>query len=230
MNPASEPNHNRDIAAAADRAPVPGRSPDIGEIEREIERTRQRIAGELDALGDALSPEALRRNAAEAARDMRDEMIDRVKSSAGAAGNELRQLGSRGIDAVERHPLPAALFAIGASLVGVGIAANDGRKNDHRGQHTSASGSERERSGGAGNRRDPLSTLVRNPVATGIVTLIAGAAIGALLPARSNDAAAESDTRAEPLGATAYGPVAPVAPVAPDSASVPTVPISPALR
>jgi hypothetical protein len=81
------------------------RSPD--EIELEIERTRERMSSNIDALGDKLSPDHLKRQAKEALAEKAHGVVSNV-------GDQARQTGSKLVDFITRNPLPVALAALGA--------------------------------------------------------------------------------------------------------------------
>ena len=85
--------------------PVDKRSPQ--EIEREIERTRERMSNNIDALGDRLSPDNLKQQAKDAIAGKAQDVVANV-------GDQARQTGSRVIDFITENPLPAAAVTLGA--------------------------------------------------------------------------------------------------------------------
>jgi ElaB/YqjD/DUF883 family membrane-anchored ribosome-binding protein len=90
---------------AMDRGVSDDRSP--LEIEHEIERTRERMSGNIDELGDRLSPENLKQQAKEAISEKAQDMVASV-------GDQARQTGSRALDFITQNPLPVAAVGLGA--------------------------------------------------------------------------------------------------------------------
>jgi ElaB/YqjD/DUF883 family membrane-anchored ribosome-binding protein len=76
-------------------------------IEREIERTRERMSDHIDALGDKLNPESLKQQAKEAISEKAQDVVANV-------GDQARQTGSRVLDFITENPLPAAAVTLGA--------------------------------------------------------------------------------------------------------------------
>ena len=77
------------------------------EIEREIERTRERMSNNIDALGDKLSPDHLKQQAKEAIAEKAHDVVSNV-------GDQARQTGSRLVDFISENPLPVAAVGLGA--------------------------------------------------------------------------------------------------------------------
>ncbi len=77
------------------------------EIEREIERTRDRMSNNIDALGDKLSPENLKQQAKDAIAGKAQDVVANV-------GDQARQTGSRVVDFITENPLPVAAVTLGA--------------------------------------------------------------------------------------------------------------------
>jgi ElaB/YqjD/DUF883 family membrane-anchored ribosome-binding protein len=77
------------------------------EIEREIERTRERMSNNIDALGDKLSPDALKQQA-------KDAISEKARDVAANVGDQARQTGSRALDFITENPLPVAAVTLGA--------------------------------------------------------------------------------------------------------------------
>jgi ElaB/YqjD/DUF883 family membrane-anchored ribosome-binding protein len=106
--------YERHMGAAGDPAgsgnvPGPGanreRTPE--EIEREIELTRQRMGRDIDALGEKLSPQNLKRQAKEAITGKAHDVVNNV-------GDQARDTGSRLFDFIRENPLPVAAVGLGA--------------------------------------------------------------------------------------------------------------------
>jgi ElaB/YqjD/DUF883 family membrane-anchored ribosome-binding protein len=81
------------------------RSPE--EIEREIERTRERMSNNIDALGNKLSPDALKQQAKDAISGKAQDVVANV-------GDQARETGSRVLDFITQNPLPVAAVTLGA--------------------------------------------------------------------------------------------------------------------
>ena len=77
--------------------PADKRSPQ--EIEREIERTRERMSSNIDALGDKLSPDNLKQQAKDAIAGKAQDVVANV-------GDQARQTGTRALDFIIENPLP----------------------------------------------------------------------------------------------------------------------------
>jgi len=77
------------------------------QMEREIEQTRGRMTENLDALGEKLSPENLKRQAKEViSGKAHDVMHD--------AGESVRDTGTRVVDFIRENPLPVVAVGLGA--------------------------------------------------------------------------------------------------------------------
>jgi ElaB/YqjD/DUF883 family membrane-anchored ribosome-binding protein len=85
--------------------PVDEQSPQ--EIEREIERTRERMSGNIDELGDRLSPDNLKQEA-------KDAIAGTARNVAANVGDQARQTGSRMLEFIAENPLPVAAVTLGA--------------------------------------------------------------------------------------------------------------------
>jgi len=77
------------------------------EIEHEIERTRERMSSNIDALGERLSPDNLKQQAKEAIAGKAQDMVANV-------GDQARETGGRMIDFITENPLPVAAVTLGA--------------------------------------------------------------------------------------------------------------------
>jgi hypothetical protein len=77
-----------------------------GELEHEIERTRERMSSNIDALGEKLRPDNLKHQAKEAIAEKAQAVADRV-------GDQARLTGFRILDFITDHPLPVAAAALG---------------------------------------------------------------------------------------------------------------------
>lgn len=89
-----------------------GKSP--AEIESDIERTRERMSEEIDAIGEKFSPGHIKQRAREAVTDAKEAVVEKVQEASGEVGRKAKQMGSGLVDLVRENPLPAA--AAGISL------------------------------------------------------------------------------------------------------------------
>lgn len=83
------------------------KGPSPAEIERNIERTRERMSSNIDELGDRLSPENLKRQAKEAISEKAQDVVSNV-------GDQARETGSQVLDFITENPLPVATVTLGA--------------------------------------------------------------------------------------------------------------------
>ncbi|MGN6393502.1 MAG: DUF3618 domain-containing protein [Gemmatimonadales bacterium] len=84
-----------------------GYDPSPREIEHEIERTRERMSENIDALGERLRPGALKQQARDAIAEKAQDVVSNV-------GDQARQTGSRLVDFITENPLPVAAVGLGA--------------------------------------------------------------------------------------------------------------------
>ncbi|HEX6617791.1 MAG TPA: DUF3618 domain-containing protein [Gemmatimonadales bacterium] len=99
--------YQRDAAEREFAEDVSGTERSPEEIQRDIERTRERMSNNIDALGDRLSPENLKHQAKEAITDKAQDVVSSV-------GDQARQTGSRVVDFITQNPLPVAAVGLGA--------------------------------------------------------------------------------------------------------------------
>lgn len=76
------------------------------ELERERLSSRRRVEADVEALSAKLEPEYLWEEAVDAARNKKDELVDRARRRAGEAGEELSE-------EIRSNPLPYALVGAG---------------------------------------------------------------------------------------------------------------------
>ena len=87
-----------------------GKSP--AQIESDIEKTRERMTEDIDAIGEKLSPEHLKQRAREAVTDAKEAVVEKVQEATGEVGRKARQMGSGLMDLVRENPLPAAVAGV----------------------------------------------------------------------------------------------------------------------
>ncbi len=123
------------------------------EIEREIERTRERMSSNIDALGDKLSPDALKQQA-------KDAISGKARDVAANVGDQARQTGSRVMDFITENPLPVAAVTLGAIWLfthaegepGRSVGRSHGAVRLYRARAARAERASRSRSAGDGPR------------------------------------------------------------------------------
>ena len=111
------------------------------EIEREIERTRERMSNNIDALGDKLSPDALKQQAKDAIAGKAQDVVANV-------GDQARQTGSRVLDFISENPLPVAAVTLGAIWLFTMRKGNQGEVSGDRMARFAYTGPERREPNG----------------------------------------------------------------------------------
>jgi hypothetical protein len=124
-------------AAADERSPQ--------EIEFEIERTRERMSSNLDALGEKLRPDHLKQQAKDAIANKAQDVVANV-------GGQARQTGGRIIDFITEHPLPVAAVGLGAIWLFALRKGNRSEVSGHRMARFGYTGPERRRPKGEAKR------------------------------------------------------------------------------
>jgi ElaB/YqjD/DUF883 family membrane-anchored ribosome-binding protein len=81
--------------------------PSPEDIERNIERTRERMSSNIDELGERLSPDNLKRQAKDAIAGKAQDVVSNV-------GDQARETGNRMLDFITENPLPVAAVTLGA--------------------------------------------------------------------------------------------------------------------
>ena len=111
------------------------------EIEREIERTRERMSNNIDALGDKLSPDNLKQQA-------KDAIAEKARDVAANVGDQARQTGSRALDFITENPLPVAAVTLGAIWLFTMRRGSQGAVSGDRMARFAYTGPERRESNG----------------------------------------------------------------------------------
>jgi ElaB/YqjD/DUF883 family membrane-anchored ribosome-binding protein len=137
--------------------PADERSPQ--EIEREIERTRERMSNNIDALGDKLSPDNLKQQAKDAIAGKAQDVVANV-------GDQARQTGSRVVDFITENPLPVAAVTLGAIWLFTMRKGSQGVVSGDRMARFAYTGPERREIGrpGLGRRLRDRAESVRHTV------------------------------------------------------------------
>lgn len=81
--------------------------PSPADLERNIERTRERMSSNIDELGDRLSPDNLKRQA-------KDAIAGKAQDMASNVSDQARETGGRMLDFITENPLPVAAVTLGA--------------------------------------------------------------------------------------------------------------------
>jgi hypothetical protein len=87
---------------------------DIGTLREDIEETRQRIAGEIEAIGERLTPAHAKEVAMEKIVEMKERAIDSVRSSIRNAARTTQDAGAHLGSAARENPIPTAMVCLGA--------------------------------------------------------------------------------------------------------------------
>jgi hypothetical protein len=94
-----------------------GKRNDIDELRGDIEDTRQRISGEIEATGDRLTPEHAKEVARERVRERvgeaKDRAIEGARSSARNVAHVARRTPSELPNVIRSNPIPTAMLAVG---------------------------------------------------------------------------------------------------------------------
>jgi ElaB/YqjD/DUF883 family membrane-anchored ribosome-binding protein len=116
------------------------RSPE--EIEREIERTRERMSSNIDVLGEKLSPDHLKQQA-------KDAIVEKAQNIVADVGDQARETGTRVIDFIIENPLPVAAASLGAIWLFSLRRGNQRQVSGDRMARFAYTGPERREPGGA---------------------------------------------------------------------------------
>lgn len=111
------------------------------EIEHEIERTRERMSSNIDALGDKLSPDNLKQQAKEAIAGKAQDVVANV-------GDQARETGSKVMDFITANPLPVAAVTLGAIWLVTMRKGNQGTVSGDRMARFAYTGPERREPNG----------------------------------------------------------------------------------
>lgn len=97
------------------------------QLRREVKQSRQRVAADVDALGEKLEPDNLKREATDAARHMKDDAVAHVKLRA-------RETGGHAKSEIQSNPWPYALMGAGLTW----LLLDQVTKRTERGRHARA--------------------------------------------------------------------------------------------
>lgn len=111
------------------------------EIEHEIERTRERMSSNIDALGDKLSPDNLKQQAKDAIAGKAQDVVANV-------GDQARETGSKVMDFITANPLPVAAVTLGAIWLVTMRKGNQGTVSGDRMARFAYTGPERREPNG----------------------------------------------------------------------------------
>jgi ElaB/YqjD/DUF883 family membrane-anchored ribosome-binding protein len=133
--------------------PRSDRSPE--EIEREIERTRDRMSRNIDELGDRLSPSNLKEEAKSAIKDAAQGAVSNV-------GEQARRTSSRLVEVIRENPLP--VIAVGAGVTWLLTQRSRSDVSGDRMARYAYTGPERRQSHGIKNRVGNMVSEVKDSV------------------------------------------------------------------
>jgi len=152
------------------------RSPE--EIEWEIERTRERMSSNIDALGDKLSRDHLKQQAKEAIAEKAHDVVSSV-------GDQARQTGSRLVDLITENPLPVAAAGLGAISL---FTLRRGSRSEVSGDRIARKRARAAKGGIGQMMRD-------NPLVVAVAAAVLGLALGVLLPETGPERTMVASTR-----------------------------------
>jgi gas vesicle protein len=156
------------------------------EIESEIERTRERMSENLDALGERLRPDSLKRQAKDAIAEKAQHVVANV-------GDQARETGSRVIDFITANQLPVAAVSLGAIWL---FSLRRGRRREVSGDRVGELGATARRR--ARRAKGGLQRAIdENPLALAAGAVIVGLALGTLLPETESERRLMGETRDE---------------------------------
>lgn len=88
---------------------------DVDELRVDIEHTRQRISGEIEAIGEKLTPDHAKAVARDKVIDVRDRAIESVRTGARNAVDAAEHATERLPRFVRENPVPVAMVIVGGS-------------------------------------------------------------------------------------------------------------------
>jgi hypothetical protein len=142
------------------------------ELEFDIERTRERMSNNIDALGEKLSPGNLKRQA-------KDAIAEKAQDAVANVGDHARQTGSRVIDFITENPLSVAAAGLGAVWL---ISLRKRSRSE-------VSGDIMEARGGLNH------FMAEKPLAFAAGAAIIGIALGVLLPETESERSVMGEPR-----------------------------------
>lgn len=183
------------------------RSPE--EIERDIQKTRDRLAADLDELSYRVSPEGLRDRAETGLDDLKDVALGATQDALRGVTDRAEALSESFSARLSERRLPLSLlgaaFGVGwllvnaakessrerraAPIVTPGTSAGTGRIVDAAGETVSEPEQKPAWLVSAGHSRPSTQTLLG-----GAAALLTGAAVGALLPGRDAEQTSQTQT------------------------------------
>ncbi len=92
---------------------------DIHALRENIEETRGRISGEIEAIGDRLTPEHAREVARGKVIEARDKAVGRVRERAQSAYDKASEQTQRLPRVIRENPVPVAMLAVGGAWLTV---------------------------------------------------------------------------------------------------------------
>lgn len=185
---------------SADKSPA--------DIEADIERTRQRISSDLDAISYNLSPQRLRERAQDTLYSAQEAVMSTVQDVTQAVSDKAKETSSSFFELIKENPLPAALIGLGVGLLVTGGATAARSSHEPKGDHDDryrdvygdyattpseyasnygdsygAASSRGDRDMSRSGSRGGLAHWVEEqPLAVGLIALLVGAAVGLGLP------------------------------------------------
>ena len=165
------------------------------EIRAEIEETREKLSEDLDELSYRFSPEALKDRASETLESAQDVFTGATQGVVDSLGERVEGLSRSLLGRIKDNPLPATLLGAGVSWLLMQGSQGDpsGRENRHENRYGRAAsyvsgpqtgGAVLDGSGSLVTRTSSQEAGGGRPLLLGAGVLVAGLAVGLLIPNR----------------------------------------------
>ena len=164
------------------------RSPE--RLRAEIEETREKLSEDLDELSYRFSPEGLKDRAQDTMNNAQDVLSGATQGVADSLSERVEGLNRSLLERIRANPLPATLLGAGAAWLLMQASREDTGSDRSYGRAASyvsdpdTGGAVREGSGELVYRTPQETGDARNPLVVGVGVLVAGLAVGLLLPNR----------------------------------------------
>ena len=165
------------------------------EIRAEIEETREKLSEDLDELSYRFSPEALKDRASETLESAQDVFSGATQGVVDSLGERVEDLSRSLLGRIKDNPLPATLLGAGLSwlLMQGSQGGSSGRENRYSRAASYVSdpqtgGAVLDGSGNLVTRTSSQETGGGQPLLLGAGVLVAGLAVGLLIPNRRDRA------------------------------------------
>ena len=161
-------------------------------IRAEIEETREKLSEDLDELSYRFSPEGLKDKAHDTMEGAQDVLTGATQGMVDSLSERVEGLNHSLLERIRDNPLPATLLGAGVSWLLMQAAQGDSSRESGQSYGRAASYvNDPERAGGAVldssgelvyRTRPQGSSGLQNPLVVGVGVLVAGLAVGLLIP------------------------------------------------